>query len=388
MATKKNLRPETGVNEYIPPRLVKAQQGWYVVYYHMLAGIWTRERKSFNLNRIKDRRQRAQRAQEIIEALENSLSGNTGRVEEQNALGKTPAVDAIKFAVSLICQSPKKDTRKSFIMIQKMLLEFLDKKGWSGITIEQFDGKTARAFLDAAVQRGISNTTFNNYRGFATIVFNRLIRREYIALNPFHKIEKLESEEKSRRPFTAEERMTVLAEVYQTDYWLFILMMLHFACLIRRTECYRLRFSDFHLAEGYIYLPRTKTKNKKQGIVTIPDSFMSFLLDERFTRYPGNYLLFGARGMPHPNKSAGENTFKRRHRAVLDRLQQKKVLPDIKGLSLYSWKDTGMTEFAKILRPFELRDQARYSSLDQILTYYHADQVNENVKRAKIKITQ
>ena len=150
--------------------------------------------------------------------------------------------------------------------------------------------------------------------------------------------------------------------------------------------CYRLRFSDFHLAEGYLHLPRTKTKNKRAGVVTIPDSLRDFLMEDRFTRYPANYLLFGAGGHPHASQPAGENTFKRRHAALLDRLRRERRLGDTRGLSLYSWKDTGMTEFAKFLKPFELRDQARYASVDQILTYYHADRVNANVKAAKFKL--
>lgn len=389
MDDKKNIASQEAVNQYIPPRLVKARQGWYVVYYHEVAGEWLRERKTFSLNRIADKRRRTERAREIIEQLDGSLSARASGQSEvvENALAKTPVIEAIQFAVGIINQSPKRDTRKSFKMIGDMLVAFIQKKKWERLSIAQFDAKCARAFLDAAVQRGISNTTFNNYRGFSTIVFNKLVKREYIAVNPFHKIEKLDPEEKGRRAFTAEERAVVLAELYQTDYWLFVLVMLHFLCLIRRTECYRMRFSNFNLKEGYVHLPRTTTKNKKVGVVTIPDALRTFLLDERFTRPPANFLLFGKKGVPHASISAGENTFKRRHRAMLLRLQDEGALGDITGLSLYSWKDTGMTEFAKLLRPIELRDHARHASIDQSLAYYHADKVIEGVKSAKIEVT-
>jgi len=389
MATEKNLLPgSTGINEYIPPRLVKARQGWYVVYYHLVAGIWTRERKTFNLNRIREKPRRLERAREIMEQLDGSLAMRQqgGVAVELNALASTPIVEAIEFAVGIICQSPKKETRKSFIMIRKMLVEFIQKRKMEHLAVSQFDSRCARAFMDNAVQRGISNTTFNNYRGFATIVFNKLINRDFITVNPFHKIEVLDREEKRRRPFTAEERRIVLAEIYQQDYWLFMLVMLHFLCLVRRTECYRMRFSDFHLGEGFILLPRTKTKNKKQRIVTIPDALRDFLLDERFARNPANYLLFGKAGLPHPSINAGDSTFKERHRLLLLRLKKAGKIADTTGLSLYSWKDTGMTEFAHILRPVELRDHAGHASIDQSLAYYHADKVQPAVKRANITI--
>lgn len=383
MATKKNL---SEVKSYIPPRLVKAQQGWYVVYYHEVAGTWCRERKTFNLNRISDKRRRMDRAHEIIEQLDAGLANKGSGDVEFNALSQTNIVEAIRFSVDIICQSPKRETRKSFRMIEKMLISFIEKKKWQDISVGAFDAKCARAFMDDAVRRGISNTTFNNYRCFATIVFNRLIRRDYIKANPFHRIEKMEREEKQRRPFTAEERAAVLAEIYLRDYWLFVLVLLHFLCLIRRTECFRLRFSNFNLKEGFIFLPKTATKNKKQAVVTIPDTLRDFLRDERFARHPGNFLVFGKGGEPHASISAGDNTFKERHRRLLLRLRKEKKIEDITGLSLYSWKDTGMTEFAKILRPVELRDHARHASIDMSLAYYHAEKVNPNVKEAKIQV--
>lgn len=389
MTTKKNISENGTVDNYIPPRLVKALQGWYIIYYHQVGGVLVRERKTFNLNRIASKPRRLERAREIIEQLDGNLSARAaqgGGLQELNVLAQTPIIEAIDFAVNIICQSPKKETQKSFRMIRKMLADFIERKKWSGMAVAQFDGKCAQAFMDAAVQRGISNTTFNNYRGFATIVFNKLIKRDYITVNPFHRIEKQEAEEKTRRPFTDAERSIVLAELYQTDYWLFIMVLLHFLTLIRRTECYRLRFSNFNLVDGYIQLPRTMTKNKKASVVTIPDTLRSFLLDERFTRYPVNYLLFGSRAQPHPSIPAGENTFKLRHRELLLRLQRERKLGDITGLSLYSWKDTGMTAFAKVLRPIELRDHARHASIDQSLTYYHADNIQQGVKKAKIKV--
>ena len=390
MANEKKFASANLVADYIPPRLVKAAQGWYVVYYHEVAGMWCRERKTFNLNRIRDKRRRLERAREILEQLDGALSARGGGAAaatvELNVLGSTPLVEAIDFAVGIICQSPKYETRKSFKMIRKLLVDFLGKKKWTGLTVSQFDSKCARAFMDDAAGRGISNTTFNNYRGFATIVFNKLVNRDYIAVNPFHKIEKLEAEEKRRRPFMPEEARVVLAEIYRTDYWLFVLVLLHRLTLLRRTECYRLRFSNFNLSEGFIFLPKTATKNKKQGVVSIPDALRHFLEDERFARQPGNYLLFGANGLPHASQNAGDSTFKERHRQVLLRLKKEKRLDDITGLSLYSWKDTGMTEFAKILRPVELRDHARHASIDQSLAYYHAEKVNPNVKGAKIRV--
>lgn len=389
MTAKKNISQKEAIRQYIPPRLVKAKQGWYVVFYHEVAGEWVRERKSFNLNRIQDKRRRLERAREIMQAIDASLTavdGNPITAVEFEVLGKTPVCEAINFAADLLCQSPKKETRKSFEMIRKMLIEFIQKKKWEALPVAEFSTRHARAFLDTAMQRGISNTTFNNYRGFAVTLFNKLVNREYLQVNPFERIQMLKREEKRRRAFTPDERAVVLDEIYQNDYWLFVLVMLHRLTLLRRTECYRLRFSNFNLVDGYIHLPKSATKNGKLGVVTIPNAFRDFLRDERFANNPGNYLLFGAGGKPHASIAAGENTYKERHRAVLLRLKAAGKLADISGLSLYSWKDTGMTEFAQVLRPIELRDHARHASIDQSLEYYHGEKIIDRVKRMDVKV--
>lgn len=389
MATKKNIAGAEHLNLYIPPRLVKTKQGWYVVYYHEVAGQWVRERKTFNLNRVKDKRRRMEMAQEIIEALQDNLTGRREGVEQgpESVLFSTPVIEAVDFAAKLKMQSPKKDSRKVFKSVRDMLARFIEKKKWTKMAVAEFRVRHAQAFLDDCLIRGISNTTFNNYRNFCVTLFNILIKREYLKDNPFSKIEIREEEEKGRRPFTKEERAVVLAEIYRIDYWLFILVMLTYLELLRRTECYRLRFSNFNLQEGYIHLPATATKNGQKAIITIPDALRTYLLDDRFIRQPTNYLLFGKGCRPHPSVSAGEQSFKAKHRRVLRGLQSRGKLGDITGLSLYSWKDTGMTEMSNILDPIRLRDHARHKSIDQSLEYYHAKRIIKKVKR-KVKVPE
>lgn len=385
MANEKNLSPDAHVSPYIPPRLVKGTV-WYIVYYHADAtGAWKRERKTFSLNRIADKRRRLERAKEIIAQIEARFAAGDSSTEaaELSALQATPLAEAIRFGASILMQSPKKETVKSFRMARDMLLNFVREKKMESAPVVAFTQRHAQAFLDAALRRGVSNTTHNNYRAFAGGIFLALVRRDYLPENPFRKIRKRDAEEKSRRPFTAAERATVL-EALERDYWLHMLVMLHAYCLIRRTECYRLRFRDFNLADGYITLPKSATKNKRAEVVTIPHELLDRLRLPEFSAQPGNFLLFGKHGKPHPDKNAGESTYKTKHRELLERLQKEGKLPDISGLSLYSWKDTGMTEFAKHLRPLELRDHARHKSVEQSLQYYHAEKIIEGVKKVRL----
>lgn len=390
----------------MPPRLVKATQGWYVIFYtvHPDTLILERHRKSYNLGRIEKKRDRQTRAEALIESIEELLPAGYPWIAGEAVYdidrfialqrkiqpvqvgfkSEKSILECLKFVTDLKCQSDRKETVKTYRNAFRRLEEFLLKNKIEMMPVTAFGVHQAQAYMDN-VRLRLGNNTYNNYRGQAIVLFNAMKDRGMITDNPFLKTPKVPKAKKGRRAFSPDEAAIVLGEIYATDYWLFILVLLHLGEWIRRTEAYRMRFNRFHLQQGYILLREEDTKNRQESTVTIPASLMPFFLDERFTRWPGNYLLFGAAGQPHPTKSAGENTFKRRHRLVLIRLKSEGKLKDITGLSLYSWKDTGMTMLSKHLTPFQLRDHARHSSTDISMRYYHAEQIIPEVRSASFE---
>lgn len=395
---------ELSVVQYMPPRLVKAAQGWYVIFYtvHPDTLLLERHRKSYNLGRIGKKRERQARADTIMEAIEELLpvgypwvnGHQVYDIDRFISLRKKQAapsifkseksiLECIKFVTDLKCQSDRKETVKTYLNAYRRFEEFLDKNGLATLPVTEFVVQHAQAYMDDLRLR-VGNNTYNNYRGQIIVLFNAMKSRGMVAENPFLKTSKVPKAKKRRRAFTQEEAALVLEEIYNTDFWLFILVLLHLGEWVRRTEAYRLRFSRFHLQEGYILMTEQDTKNRQESVVTIPKDLLVFFLDERFTVWPGNYLLFGAGGQPHPSQSAGENTFKLRHRNLLIRLKTEGKLKDINGLSLYSWKDTGMTAMARILTPFQLRDHARHHDTEMAMRYYHAEKTIPEVRDAHL----
>lgn len=400
---KKTFAEKTGVVEFIPPRLVKAAQGWYVVFYtpHPETLMLERHRKSYNLNRIPKKRDRQVRAEAILQAVEEVLpygypwvAGKAiyeidrfialRRTESAQALSSEKSIlECIKFVADLKCQADRKETVRTYRNAFVRFEEFLRANRFENMPVTKFGVHEAQAYMDS-IRLRIGNNTYNNYRGQIIVLFNAMKTRGFIAENPFLSTPKMARAKKGRRPFSLDEATVVLKEIYEKDWWLFILVLLHLGELIRRTEAYRLRFNRFHLGDGYILLEEDDTKNRQESTVTIPKEFLPFFLDDRFTKWPTNYLLFGALGKPHASRAAGENTFKRRHRNILLRLKSEGKLKDIAGLSLYSWKDTGMTFMAKHLTPFQLRDHARHSSTDISMRYYHADRIIPEVRDSQM----
>ena len=66
----------------------------------------------------------------------------------------------------------------------------------------------------------------------------------------------------------------------------------------------------------------------------------------------------------------------KRHLKLLTRLQRAGRLGDIRGLTWYSWKDTGISTHALKVSPLSARDQAGHADMKYTMLYYHSDPVN------------
>lgn len=407
---KKNLSQPLGQLsvEHIPPRLVEAKQGWYFVFYqvHPVSGELERHRKSFNIGRIKPLKARRERVKEIITFLDELMKVGypwvNGRLVYEihkfiAAFKIKPAVDVVQFSAEAkaadviretaeICsRGLRETTSRTYISRAKLFTDWLEAKGLADCPISDIRTPQVQAYLDD-VRLRVNNNTYNNYRRELGVVFSGIKKRGYISANPVSEIATVAKVKKKRRAFNPDEAVIVLAEAFKTDYWLFLMIILHCLQLFRKTECLRLRFRNFNLKQGYISLSEDDSKNSQACTVAIPEDAIPFFFDNRFGAWPPNYLLFGQHHKPHASIPSGVNTYMDLHRNLLLRLQSEGKLKDITGLSLYSWKDTGMTLLAEILPPMKLKDHARHSTLDTTLRYYHGRTMVQEVKSAKFSI--
>ncbi len=401
---KKNLPESTENIEYLPPRLVKSVQGWYVIFYQInpATGKLERERKSYNLNRIKSEGERNKRAQAILKELGKLLPMGYpwvagGQVfelskyrimrekeaEANRPVAERSVMEALVQVTKMKTVGMMPETAKTYNSRSKLFAEWLTKSKLADLPLSRFNRQHAQAYLDDARQR-VGNNTYNNYRRECIVFFNVMKNREWIAVNPFEKTERLAKKKKRRRKFEADEAAAMLDYLYEHDYWLLVLVLLHLGGCLRRTESYQLRFRDFKLREGYIQIDEERSKNHRDAPITIPEQVRLVLLDKRFADQPSGWLVFGYLCRPHPDTPAGDNSFKHRHRQVLLRLKKEGKIADITGLSLYSWKDTGMSALAKFLTPFELKDQARHADTATSMLYYEGDKVIANVRTAEL----
>lgn len=379
---------------YLPARLVQGTSRWYILFYSVnpLTGERIRFRETFELNRIHDTTERLKKACIIIDDINARLpDGYPFEQYYKESVGKMGILEAIELAKEVKCNTDRARTAGSVESICRIFRGFLENKKWTEFKIGQFKKKHALMFLDYAVLvRKVGPRTHNNYIERMRALFSVLKDRELIRKNPFSKLKKKKELAKKRRAFSEEEMEAVFKMVAKSDRWLMLGILLQYHCFIRPTEMRRMRISMIRLDEGVIRLPGDEvTKNRDDGIITIPDVLLPFLKEFGFHRYNQNWLLFGRGVRPHRDKACGHNTMNYRHGILLKKLQKLGILSDIEGLTYYSWKDTGAMRLFKMkVNMLEIMQQLRHKDLNTTQKYCKSLYiVNQEIKALNNKVT-
>lgn len=322
----------------------------------------------------------------LILAIQDYLPSHILFGDAKNLLYDTKILDALAIAQKIKNTSDRRRTRDMVDSMVNIFTDFIEKKQWKMLPIGEFDKKKAMAFLDyGLLDRGIGPRTYNNYIERMRSMFTELVNRDYIDTNPFSGLKKRKEKGKIRRAFNEMERDLVAATVEEKDKWLMLGILLQYYCFIRPIELRRLRFNMFDFREGVIRLNGQITKNGDNEIVTIPDVLRPWLLEFDFSQWNQTWLIFGEKVQPHPWKCCGHNTLNYRHKQILKKLQKKGLLADIKGLSFYSWKDTGAMDLFKAkVNILEIMRQLRHKDLSVTQEYCQSlYMVNREIKHQK-----
>lgn len=374
------------MSTYIPARLVVGSR-WYIIYYQVNPDTGERERfrETYDLNRIKNKKDRKVRALQIIDEINTKLVYGYPYLKMESERKETPLYKAIELARDIKCQSDRKRTRDMYRSMCNLFLAWAKVDGLLEMPIGKFNSEHALNFMDHVIMdRKVGARTYNNNLLQMKALINELIARNYIDKNPFQFIKKKKETDKIRRAFSNMEKQAIAEHLYKNDRVLFFCVILQYYCFIRPAEMRRLQFQDIKLSKGVVTLPGIITKNHKNGMVTIPDVMMPLLADclSAFSNTPVHYLIFGEGVKPHPNKECGHNTLNWRHTKVMEFLFKTGKIGEYTGLSLYSWKDTGVQDVMdQQVNLWELMMQLRHSNLET--TQKYADKhmkVNHQIK--------
>ena len=383
---------------WLPARLAIKKDRWEIVYYQTDPAdhIRKRCRETGDLNRIHNLKERRRQAAALIERIDSLLPHGYPFKSVQITVepAKISLAEAMRGALDSAMKTDQYETMKDYRSVGNVFLAWMGERRIGEMPAADFTRRLALEFLDYIATRTtragvpIGNRTWNNYKLKVAAIFQKLVDREVIQENPFRKIQKKQVAPKSRRKCTPEERALIAAWLWQNDYWCFLAVILQYYCLFRGTELRRLRARDFDIQNGLIYLAAEKSKTKRQRFVTMPVFVRQIISDVRFSRIPGNYLVFGIGGAPHATQCAGRSHIWRHLKKCLDTLKQEGKLCDTSGLSPYSFKDTGITDWLKVMPLPDVMTQAGHTNPGTTMIYYQPDRVLKPFKDLKSNILE
>lgn len=373
------------MKRYLPARLVR-KSTWYIVFYQWdpVLGERIRFRVSNDLNRIPSIRERLKLARSIIADINRKLPFGYpfDEAAEQVKRLETPIVPAIRKALALKCVGARPATVHSYSSMVEIFIRYLEMNSLDTITVSSFTKSLAIAFLDDMDQKGISARTHNNYTRILKVIFNALVERQFLPVNPWNGIKKMTETSKKRRSITQQEAQTIVEAARRDDPPLYVAILLQYYCFLRPNELRHIRLQHFDLDNGTIRIPGAIAKNKRDNVITIPDKLVPILRSHFGRSSKICYLLGKGGGMPAIEGPIGANTMGSRHMNLIRQLKKRRQLDNIEGISYYSWKDTGARALVQAGVPIdEVMRQLRHSDLSTTQVYISSlHRINSKVK--------
>lgn len=379
---KKNFLPDDRVGgiDYYPARLITNRKRWHITFSVRHKGKMTQYNRSYNLNRIKSIPERRKAAHKIILLINEHLpSGYPVLYDRLYTIDEesiTTVKDAIERALSLK-KSKGKKTYQGYKSIAKAFTEWAKKCKYLKRDVQKFTKKHAYQFLDdITISAKLSNKTHNNYIIAMRSMWNGLVEREIIAVNPFSKMQKRPEEKKMRRALNQTEKHILIKTIKQRDNKLYLAVILQYYCNIRPVELVRLQVGHFHIEKGYIFLPASiSRKGKKDRMATIPDEILNFLRSFNLHLYPNTWYVFGKRTLISADSVETPNTLRYKHKAIVDELKEYGILPDDNSIQFYSWKDTGVVDYNRTGVPLvDVSKQCGHSDVSTTMKYFSPEE--------------
>jgi site-specific recombinase, phage integrase family len=353
--------------DYRPAEL-KINKAWYIEYYVKNPSTGKLVRFRNRVPQIKPTRTRELYAKKMIESINIKLyNGWLPWYESPNntykLLNECFELYIKKLKKEIEDGIKRPDTLRAYTSFITNVQRYIEEKHLSVKYLIEVDYTFVNSFLDYTYyEKNNSPATYNNYLTYFKTFLEWAKAKEYVKQNATDNIKSLPKAQKRREPLTQEVKACV-KELKNTDFHFFVVCMLTYFCLIRRTELTKLKVADVRLFENRIILDGTITKNRKTDSVTIPDVFLPDLAQHLQHAKNSDYLFSANDFKPGTRqlnpKKISDTWAKYRSKYGFDSKFQ-----------FYSLKDTGIMELLNSGVPsIKVRDQARHYDIKQTESY-------------------
>ena len=235
------------------------------------------------------------------------------------------------------------------------------------IHVGQFNKDMAQEYLDFVyVTKKVSPRTWNNYLKFMRTVWAWLIEKNYCTENIFQGIKVKPEKEKERIIISNEWNEKIMEYFKQNNPAMVLVCGLVYNSFMRPAEICRTQISDIQIVNNAIYLPGSKTKNKRSRWCLLPPYLIDIMLKMGLDKYPmDSYLL--SSGL----KPGKKILCTRKLDKYWDKVRTAIGLP--KEMKLYSYRDSGITDLKKQGHSnLFISSITSHLNSDEIETYTHA----------------
>ncbi|WP_099463419.1 tyrosine-type recombinase/integrase [Parabacteroides provencensis] len=365
---------------YTYPRLYTGKE-WYVGFYAFDPVRNTMRRKKIKINFIDKAADRRRYANNLMRRITDQLDkGWNPWIEADNAKAYhtfRDVCDQYKRYLTKLADDGhyRSDTYVSYCSYLRNIELYNQDKKVPIIYIYQFDREFVSDFLDHVyLDRENTPQTRDNYLGFLKTFSSYLVQHSYIKVKPTEGISCFGKRLKKKKRTIIEEGDMIRLHDYlqeKNKYYLLASYVLHY-CLIRPKEMSMIRLKDISLKKQTIYISDTVSKNRMDGVVTLPRKVIELMIDLDIFRHAGDDYLFSTGFKP-----GAEYRDEKQFRDYWSRYVRKDLkFPD--RYKFYSLKDTGITSMLKLYDPITVRDQARHANILMTEIYTPHDIQNAN----------
>ncbi len=345
------------------------KKAWFVAFRY--TDLETGKAKQYQfrgeINKQTTKKERILEANALIFVLEEMLEKGWNpqtKITEHQETPKHTLIEALEFLIELRKNTIKKESTRTYTDVVKVFTKFLLAKGLSKIQPYQYTTSLAREYLDAGLTKGYSATTHNKHLSMLITMFNLMVDRDYLKVNPFKGIKSLRRDIGKNIAYTQLEKQELATLLKNQNQRLLLFVQFMYYCFLRRTEIYRLRVKDINVDEKTILIAFGSGKNRKQEGVSIPPAFIKDLEQLKLNLENPDHYVF-SRGLNY-----GYELMKKADRISDLHRKYLRSLNISKEKTIYSWKHTGVIDLYKEIKdPYSLMRQLRHYDLQTTMIY-------------------
>jgi integrase len=286
------------------------------------------------------------------------------------------AFEAITRAASLKKNEVKAKTEKDYQRTASKFIEFLHLKGLHNQPIEKIKRAHVLEWLRSIISDGSQPKTRNNYLGYLSGLFEKLIEEEIAKLNPCHGIKQLNTTVELHQAYAVEEVKIISDFLTKHDPTLKTYIQFIGYTFLRPSEILSIKSHQVNLKQRTILLKANKAKRGKTEIVYVIDRLMPALTDLLSQAQPSDFL-FSKNNGPGPAEIERTDLYSQRWNKYRDMINDQYKLTLGPNHTLYAMRHTFIQDIYRTLRKsctvqeaeFKIQPITRHKTIDALRKY-------------------